>query len=180
MIYEGTVVKTMEFVAFVNFFPGMFVGQAISYARWWQRGRLWRMDAVSNAQFDVGACMLRGTRSRQVLLRIVATQEAVQQHRIDVDEQPPPPQEDDAAGENNDNNAAVPPAPEESEEEAIGEWVGEGGAPATSFLNGDCGEATRFCSRPLRSAAATAARFVGDSAADGDSLDSSWEGTAPV
>ena len=66
--------------------------------------------------------------ARQVLLRIVATQEAVQQHRIDVDEQPPPPQEDDAAGENNDNNAAVPPAPEESEEEAIGEWVGEGGA----------------------------------------------------
>ena len=33
--------------------------------------------------------LVRGTRSRQVLLRIVATDEAVQQHRIDVDKQPP-------------------------------------------------------------------------------------------
>ena len=47
-------------VLFVNLLPGMFLGQAISYARWWQRGRLWRMDVVKSASLDVGACVLRG------------------------------------------------------------------------------------------------------------------------
>ena len=48
-------------VLFVNLLPGMFIGQAISYARWWQRGRLWRMDAVKDAPVDVAACVIRCT-----------------------------------------------------------------------------------------------------------------------
>ena len=39
--------------------PGMFLGQAISYARWWQRGRLWRMDVVRDARIDIAACAIR-------------------------------------------------------------------------------------------------------------------------
>jgi linoleoyl-CoA desaturase len=46
-------------IAFVNLLPGMFVGQAISYARWWQRGRLWRMEVVKGASLDVAACVVR-------------------------------------------------------------------------------------------------------------------------
>lgn len=46
-------------VLFVNLVPGMFVGQAISYARWWQRGRLWRMDSLSRAPLDLPACVIR-------------------------------------------------------------------------------------------------------------------------
>ena len=46
-------------VLFVSLLPGMFVGQSISYARWWMRGRLWRMDVVKSASLDIGACVLR-------------------------------------------------------------------------------------------------------------------------
>lgn len=46
-------------ILFVNLLPGMFVGQAISYARWWQRGRLWRMEVVKGASLDVAACAVR-------------------------------------------------------------------------------------------------------------------------
>jgi linoleoyl-CoA desaturase len=46
-------------VLFVNAIPGMFVGQAISYARWWQRGRLWRMPVVRGASVDLLACAVR-------------------------------------------------------------------------------------------------------------------------
>jgi len=46
-------------VVFISVFPGMFLGQAISYARWWMRGRLWRMEVVSGATLDVRACVIR-------------------------------------------------------------------------------------------------------------------------
>lgn len=46
-------------VLFVNLLPGMFLGQAISYARWWQRGRLWRMQALRGADVDWAACVIR-------------------------------------------------------------------------------------------------------------------------
>ena len=47
-------------VFFVGLFPGMYLGQVISYARWWQRGRLWKMSLVPNTSLDVGACAIRG------------------------------------------------------------------------------------------------------------------------
>ena len=47
-------------VLFVNLLPGMFLGQAISYARWWQRGRLWRMEVCKTAEVDLGAVAIRG------------------------------------------------------------------------------------------------------------------------
>ena len=37
--------------------PGMFVGQIIAYARWWSRGRLWRMAAVETDIDWLGGCI---------------------------------------------------------------------------------------------------------------------------
>ena len=34
--------------------PGMYLGQAVVYARWWVRGRVWRMTVVRGASTDVG------------------------------------------------------------------------------------------------------------------------------
>ena len=46
-------------VAVTALLPGMFIGQAISYARWWQRGRLWRMEIIQGASLDVVGCVMR-------------------------------------------------------------------------------------------------------------------------
>jgi len=46
-------------VLFLHVLPGMFIGQAVSYARWWCRGRLWRMQALRHEPCDVAACVVR-------------------------------------------------------------------------------------------------------------------------
>ena len=56
----GRAAPRLATVLFVNLFPGMYLGQAVSYLRWWLRGRLWKMDLVLTRRLDVAACALRG------------------------------------------------------------------------------------------------------------------------
>ena len=60
--------RAASILAFLHVFPGAFIGQSVSYGRWWGRGRLWGMRAPAMAKVDVCACALRA----MVLLAVLS------------------------------------------------------------------------------------------------------------